>query len=174
MGKPKMPKGMSYDPIEMIEKNAEVNRISEENPYGSAEYVTNPDGTQKLVKTFTGKNQDIFDAQQERTLQGTIKNPLDALGDEGMGGGFKNLMQSMGSKVANRYAEGREDNIGKSGSSTTPPEIPEDPSTATQLRELQEKQKLAEQMAAQAANAETDPRLAQQAPYSSPNLPRGF
>jgi hypothetical protein len=168
MGKPKMPKGMSYDPIEMIEKNAEVNRISEVNPYGKSEYVTNPDGTQTLVKSFTGKNQDIFEAQQDRTLEGTYKNPLAALGDDEIGGGFKNLLTSMGGKVADRYMEGREDNIGKSGSSTTPPEIPVEPSTATQVRELQEKQKLAEQMAV----AQTPVRPAQQAPRSP--LPRGF
>ena len=168
MGKPKMPKGMSYDPIEMIEKNAEVNRIAEENPYGFSRYETDPvTGQQKQVKGFTGKTQDIFKEQQDRTLEGTIKNPFDALGDGEMGGGFKNLMKSMGSKVANRYMEGREDNIGKSGSSVTPPEIAADPSTATQVRELQEKQKLAEQMAA-TAGAPIVP--AQQAPRA----PRGF
>ena len=168
MGKPKMPKGMQYDPIEMIEKNAEVNRISEENPYGKAEYITNPDGTQKLVKSFSGKNKEIFDQVQDRALKGTIKNPLDAF--KGAGGtGIAGLMGSMLSKVQQSYGTDglrlNEEGQSKGGTSLTPPDtlgavndgrspvgasFPDTPaddmSTAQQVRENQERQKLAAQM----------------------------
>ena len=163
MGKPKMPKGMQYDPIEMIEKNAEVNRISEENPYGYARYETDENGNQKLVKGFSGKNEEIFDQAQDRALKGTMKNPLDAF--KGAGGtGIMGLMGSMLGKVQSNYGtDGLQLNEGgqsKGGSALTPPEtlpvaggqqpvgasFPNTPadqmSTAQQVREAQERAKL--------------------------------
>lgn len=99
MGKPKMPKNMQFDPIEMIDKQAEVNRISEENPYGSAIYETQPDGTQKLVKSFSPEMQGIHEAQIARTQEGSMKNPLEALEGTGMEG----LAGAMMGKLKDRY-----------------------------------------------------------------------
>ena len=170
MGKPKMPKGMQYDPIEMIEKNAEVNRISEENPYGYARYETDENGNQKLVKGFSGKNEEIFDAAQDRALKGTIKNPLDAF--KGAGGkGIMGLMGSMMSKAQSHYGTDglqlNESGQSKGGTALTPPDtlntavgrqpvtasFPDTPmndmSTAQQNRELQEREMLKKAMANQ-------------------------
>lgn len=180
MGKPKMPKNMAFDPIEMIDKQAEVNRIGEENPYGSATYVTQPDGTQKLVKSFSPEMEEIHKAQIERTKQGSIKNPLDAL--KGAGGeGLMGLAGAMMGKLSDRYGsdslhlneEG--ESTAKGAKPTTPPEtlppaegggrqpvgasFPDTPmnemSTAQQVRELDERRKLQEaMMRAQGASAQ--------------------
>lgn len=157
MGKPKMPKNMQFDPIEMIEKNAEVNRIDQENQYGSSRYVTNPDGTQTFVTEFNDDLKGIHEDQLELVKQGSIKDPLGHLGEQG-GGAMGDLMGAMFGKVKDRYMDGRENNIGKGGSSTEPPatETPAAPaemSTAQKVRELQEKRKLAAEMAGTAQQA---------------------
>ena len=164
MGKPKASKNTEFDPIEMIEKNAEVNRISEENPYGYSRYETDENGQQKLVKGFSGKNEEIFEQAQDRALKGTYKNPLDAF--KGAGGkGIMGLMGSMLSKTQSHYGTDglqlNEEGQSKGGTSQTPPEtlpvsndgrrpvgasFPDTPasdmSTAQPVREAQERAKL--------------------------------
>jgi hypothetical protein len=127
MGKPSMPKGMSYDPIEMIEKNAEVNRISETNPYGYSRYTTDEHGNPVQEKGLNPEYDYIRKQQAQRAIDGTIKNPLDALKDEG-GGGIGGLMSAMAGKMADRYmgteggSDSRHENLGKS---SKPEPLPE-------------------------------------------------
>ena len=53
MGKPKASKNTEFDPIEMIEKNAEMNRIDQTNQYGSSKYTQNPDGSYAFTTAFS-------------------------------------------------------------------------------------------------------------------------
>jgi len=163
MGKPKASKNTEFDPIEMIEKNAEVNRIDQTNPYGSSKYSLNPDGSRRFDVEFSDDLKGIHQDQLENVKRGTIKDPLAHLGEQG-GGAMGNLMSSMFGKVSKRYmgTEGQSDsrhgNIGKGGEGGAPPPVPpSQASTSTQVRELQEKQKLAEQIAGSAQQAPSYP-----------------
>jgi len=59
--KPKAPK--APDVNEMIDKQAEANRVNIYNPYGSQEYSKNPDGTWVNNVQFTPEMQALFDRQ---------------------------------------------------------------------------------------------------------------
>jgi hypothetical protein len=163
MGKPKPGKNMEFDPIEMIEKNAEVNRINQENQYGSSKYITNPDGSQTFKTEFNDDLKGIHADQLAAVKKGSIKNPIEYLtGEEsGVGG----LASSMFSKMSNRYmgteggSDSRHGGMGKGGEPETPPEVPleggqpppaadpmEGMSTSTKVRELQERKKLASEI----------------------------
>ena len=125
MGKPKMPKGMQYDPIEMIEKNAEVNRISQNNPYGSSQYNTDAQGNTSFDTTFSPELEELRKKQMAMVGEGSIKDPLANLGEQG-GGAVGDLMSSMFGKVKDRYmgtegeGDSRHGNLFKGGGGGVP------------------------------------------------------
>ena len=148
MGKPKPGKNMEFDPIEMIEKNAEMNRIDQINQYGSSKYSQNPDGSYRFDTEFSPELKELHGKQMDLVNKGSIKDPLAHLGKQG-GGAMGDLMSSMFGRLSSRYmgtpgeGDSREGNIGKGGGAQTPPPM----STSTQVRELQEQKKLAAEMA---------------------------
>jgi len=155
MGKPKPGKNMQFDPIEMIEKSAEMNRIDQTNPYGTSRYETDPrTGKTEFIREFSPELQGLHQKQMDIANKGTIKDPLANLGQVG-GGSMGELMSSMFGRVKSRYmgtpgeADSRENNLGKGGNPQTPPPM----STSTQVRELQEQKKLAALMATQEENS---------------------
>ena len=159
MGKPKASKNTEFDPIEMIEKNAEMNRIDQVNQYGSSKYSQNPDGSYRFDTEFSPELKALHGKQMDLVNKGSIKDPLAHLAGQG-DGAMGDLMGSMFGRMKSRYmtgdgseGESREGNIGKGGAPSAAPA-----STSTQLRELQEKQKLAEQMAGTAQQAPNYPQ----------------
>lgn len=48
------------------QQNANINRVNETNPFGSSQYVTNPDGSVSRNTTLSGGNQTLVDQQQGR------------------------------------------------------------------------------------------------------------
>jgi len=177
MGKPKASKNTEFDPIEMIEKNAEMNRIDQTNQYGSSKYSQNPDGSYRFDTTFSPELKALHEKQIGIANKGSIKDPLAHLASQG-GGGMGDLMSSMFGRMKSRYmgtegeSDSRHNNFGKGGGEPdTPPDILGDGgtvsqmgsggmSTSTQLRELQERQKLAEQMNGSAQQSPRSDRMA--------------
>ena len=102
MGKPKLSKNTEFDPIEMIEKNAEMNRIDQNNQYGSSTYKQKPDGTYEFNTEFSPELKKMHERQMSMAQEGSIKDPLAHLGSQG-GGAVGELMSSMFGKVSERY-----------------------------------------------------------------------
>lgn len=172
MGKPKAGKQMEFPVLEMIDKQAEVNRINQSNAWGSAKYVTNPDGTQSLVNELSPESQQIKDMQTARVMEGTMKDPFGSLGESETGRGIQGLMGAMFGKMKGRYmgeegaSTSRHNNIGKGGGDQSPSGSPMDTmegasgfggnavtgspssmSAAEQVRRLEEQEKLRRAMA---------------------------
>ena len=81
MGKSvKMPKTALPDPMEIIDKEVEVNRFDMQNPYGSTKWTKDP-ATGRFTQTVA-LNEDveaIRQQQMERAKVGTNKNPFEAM-----------------------------------------------------------------------------------------------
>ena len=186
MGKPKIGKNMEFDPIEMIDKQAEVNRINQSNAWGSANYINNPDGTQSLVNELSPEMKELQKDQFTRAKEGTMKDPFGSLGESDTGRGIQGLMGAMFGKMKDRYmgeegtSTSRHNNIGKGGGETAPSKAPLDAmagssgfggnavtgnmgsmNTAQKVRELEERAKLQQAMAGR-------PSIYQ---YQNPNPP---
>ena len=81
MGKSvKMPKYALPDPLEIIDKEVEVNRFDMNNPYGSTKWTKDP-ATGRFTQTVALEDdvEAIRQQQIQRASTGTNKNPFEAM-----------------------------------------------------------------------------------------------
>lgn len=119
---PQLPDYATPNPMDIIDKEAEVNRYDVSNPYGSSSWSQDPaTGRYSQDVELSPEIQGIFDQQLSRTMAGSNKNPFEAFssmtGDTG-----NNIMQGLLGKVGDRYAP--EGGMGsKPPTSQTPPQM---------------------------------------------------
>jgi hypothetical protein len=134
MGKSvKLPEQALPDPLEIIEKEVEVNRFDMANPYGQTQWEKGPDGRFKQTVSLSPEVEAIRQQQLQRASQGTIKNPMAALANASpmMGG----IMAGAAQRVSNNLGGPAPSGGGKPQGSTGkggPPAV--QPPAAAQLQ----------------------------------------